>query len=107
MADIEAFLGLPHGQVKLFLRGLQFLVSFRVCEDVDASIHLDHTSFGDFLHNEKHSGNHHLDFKEWAHPAFCDTFFLGRNVLGLSLDAGNESTSHHPKGLSVTVACSS
>ena len=108
VADIEAFLGLPHGQVKQLLRGLRYLVSVRQSEGDSFAVafRLNHPSFGDFLGDKDRSGIYHVDFEEWLCPAFCDAFCLGRNTLGFSVDAEIESALRHPKGLSVTVTCS-
>ena len=100
--EIEALLRLPHGQVKLILRGLRSLVSFG-----NHDIRLNHASFGDFLHDQERSKDYHVDSEEWTYTAFCDAFSLACNRLGFSADAGIEPVLRDPKGLSVTVTFSS
>ena len=107
VAEIEIFLRLPRGQVKLMLRGLRSLVSFQEKEDGRATIYVEHASFGDFLGDKERSKDYYVDFKEWGYiQPFRDAFSLGCNVLRLSLDAGTESALRHPKGLSFAVTCS-
>jgi len=103
--DIEALLCLQRGKVKLMLRGLRSLVSFGGWENGTVTIYLNHASFGDFLHDKERSKDYHVDFEEWVHTAFYDALSLGCKVLGFSVDAGIQSASSHPNGLSVTVTC--
>jgi len=100
--NIEACFRLPRGQVKLMLRGLRSLISFR-----DFCFHLNHASFGDFLLDQERSKNYHVDSEEWRYSAFCDAFSLGCNMLGFSADHGIEPTLWHRKGLFVTATFSS
>jgi len=104
--DVEAILRLSPGQVKLMLRGLRSLVTFGESELPDADFHLNHTSFADFLRDKDRSKVYYVDCEEWIYTAFCDTFSLGCNILGLYVD-GVESATRHPKGLFVTVTFSS
>ena len=101
MFVIEALLRLPCGQAKLKLRGLRSLLSG------DLWIHVNHASFGDFLRDLERSKEYHVDSEECMYKGFCDAFSLGRDMLGICVSGGIESTSQHSKGLSVTVTCSS
>ena len=100
--DVEAILHLPRGQVKLMLRGLRSLVMLEASPS--QKLRLNHASFADFLRDKDRSKVYHVDSEEWMHTAFCDTFSLGCNVLGLSVDPGVGSATRHPKGLFVTVS---
>ena len=109
VADIEALLKLPRGQVKLLLRRLRSLVSFEEKPWGGAvRIRLSHASFGDFLHDTDRSGDYHVDLEEWLYTAFCNTLSLGYKILGFPVDTGVnlKSASHHPKGPSATITCS-
>jgi len=103
MSVVEALLGFPRGQVKLKLRGLRSLVSFNDGESPgDVRIHVNHASFGDFLHDQGRSKDYYVDSEECMYTGFCDAFSLGRNMLGIRVDGDIEL--RHPKGLSWDVA---
>ena len=106
VAEIEALLDLPCGQVKLLLRGMRSLVSFEERGDGGfVDVQLNHASFIDFLHDKDRSGDYHVDFEAWLYKAFCNALSIGCKILGLSKTAG-VSASHHPKGLSVIMTSS-
>ena len=108
MFIIEALVHLPAGQVKLKLRGLRSLVSFeelesRADEDVSSRLRLHHASFGDFLLDPARSKDYHVDPEECMYADFCDAFFFGCNMLGISANGGIKSALWHPKGLFVNL----
>ena len=73
-ASIEHILDLPPGQMKLTLRGLRSLVSFKGLLETPVLIH---ASFGDFLLDKARAKAYHIDSEEWIYAAFRRAFFLG------------------------------
>ena len=103
IAEVEALLNIPHGQVKLSLRGLRSLVSLEEWEGGIVDIHLNHASFGDFLHDKERSGDYYLDFEKWLYTAFCDALTVGCKILDFPPHAGVKPASRYSEGLSITI----
>jgi len=66
--------------MKLMLRGRRSHITL-FGESPDAQLHLNHASFGDFLHDKDRSKVYYVDREEWMYTAFCDTVSLGCNLL--------------------------
>ena len=77
-ASIEHILDLPPGQMRLTLRGLRSLVSFKGLFETPVLIQ---ASFGDFLLDKARAKHYHIDFEEWIYTTFCYAFSQACRLL--------------------------
>lgn len=87
-SDIEYYLRLQPGQVRLMLRGLHSLVRFKISPTskwIGPRIHSFHASFLDFLLDEDRAGEYYIDRHQWYDYGFRQGFSAACDRLGLSV----------------------
>ena len=77
VSNIEAFLGLRPGEVKLILRGLRSIVAV----DTRGGLRSFHASFLDFLLDPTRAKGYHVDIEEWHTSNFHRIFSLVNNSM--------------------------
>ena len=82
LPSIEDILDLAPGQMKLTLRGVRSLVSYKVTVSyVQSRPRLIHASFGDFLLDRTRAKYYHIDFEEWIYSMFRRAFSVACRLL--------------------------